>query len=468
MGDRNNPYMFISYSHKDESVVGEILRFLNRNSYRYWYDRGLLTGAEWSRELALRLSGASAFLLLLSRNSAESDWVKNEINFAITKKLPIFIIILDGFSPEEDCDILLMLGRRHMIKKNGREYENALLSAIPNNFCDSDDRAGRAPDTSDPAAQTVIGDGLYNEGRYDEAVSWYFRAASQGDPEAQYMMGLCSRSGIGTEKDSAAAARWFLMGAEQGHPQSQNMLGLCLYFGEGISSDLTEAVRLFKAAAEQNVIEAVNNLGVCYKTGRGTLRDMAEAMRLFEIAAIRGNADSQLEMGMYYYSLGNERDDSNAVQWFRMSAEQGNPAARYFLGLCHRDGRGVAQDAAEAGRLFRLAADAGEHRAQHELGLVSYTAGENGNAEAYAEALNWFNLSAEQGNVEAVCMLGVCYYYGKGTDTDYETAVKLFRIAAEAGHKNSMLNYAVCLENGLGVKKSVRDAKEWRKRAAKL
>ena len=45
----------------------------------------------------------------------------------------------------------------------------------------------------------------------------YYRAADQGNVEAQYSLGRMYRDGKGTKKDKAKAKRWFLKAAEQNY-----------------------------------------------------------------------------------------------------------------------------------------------------------------------------------------------------------------------------------------------------------
>ena len=51
-----------------------------------------------------------------------------------------------------------------------------------------------------------------------------------------------------------------------------------------------------------------------------------------------------------------------AVRLFRQSAEQGDTAAQFNLGLIYDLGRGVPQDKAEAARWYRMVAEQGDER----------------------------------------------------------------------------------------------------------
>ena len=53
------------------------------------------------------------------------------------------------------------------------------------------------------------------------------------------------------------------------------------------------------------------------------------------------------------------QDDTEAVQWYRLAAEQGYAKAQFNLGLMYAKGRGGPQDDTEAVRWYRLAAEQG-------------------------------------------------------------------------------------------------------------
>ena len=59
-----------------------------------------------------------------------------------------------------------------------------------------------------------------------------------------------------------------------------------------------------------------------------------------------------------------------AAKWFRLSADQDNADAQYFLGTMYRNGQGVAKDEVEAEKWFRLSAERGNADAQFNLGYI--------------------------------------------------------------------------------------------------
>lgn len=68
-----------------------------------------------------------------------------------------------------------------------------------------------------------------------------------------------------------------------------------------------------------------------------------------------------------------EQSDSEAVKWFRLSAEQGHAVAQYNLGTAYRDGEGVEQSDAEAVKWLRRSAEQGDPDAKEELKRLGET-----------------------------------------------------------------------------------------------
>ena len=55
-----------------------------------------------------------------------------------------------------------------------------------------------------------------------EAAQWYFKAASAGNADAQYTLGLLFMAGKGVQKNEEEASRWMEKAAKQGHADAKN------------------------------------------------------------------------------------------------------------------------------------------------------------------------------------------------------------------------------------------------------
>lgn len=112
----DGPYMFISYSHKDSGAVYPIIAQFHGQRYNVWYDEGIEPGIEWPEEIANALNASKLFVVFISPNSVASENVRNEINFALAKKLPFIAIYL--------CETALTPGLQLQIgtKQDIRKY----------------------------------------------------------------------------------------------------------------------------------------------------------------------------------------------------------------------------------------------------------------------------------------------------------------------------------------------------------
>ena len=134
MYEGNEPYIFISYSHRDTTDMNEVCAILRENNVRFWYDNGLHSGDDYNYVIAAHLEKATVCLLLLSQESTSSRYVKNELNFAFNHRIPIHTLILDN--SVMPIDIEMMLGRIQMIRKE-YGYELKLLESLPSELYDT-------------------------------------------------------------------------------------------------------------------------------------------------------------------------------------------------------------------------------------------------------------------------------------------------------------------------------------------
>jgi serine/threonine protein kinase len=95
------PRVFVSHSSKDRAwVEREIVGFLERNGVPTWYAKADIHSAEqWERTIVQGLESSPWFLLVMSPRSAESEWVRDEVFWAMVKRpsriLPVLL---------ESCD----------------------------------------------------------------------------------------------------------------------------------------------------------------------------------------------------------------------------------------------------------------------------------------------------------------------------------------------------------------------------
>jgi TolB-like protein len=70
--------VFVSYAREDALKAKAVAQALEQTGCDVWFDQRLHSGSEYSREIEAALSGASAVLVLWSKNSVDSAWVRDE------------------------------------------------------------------------------------------------------------------------------------------------------------------------------------------------------------------------------------------------------------------------------------------------------------------------------------------------------------------------------------------------------
>ncbi len=101
------PYLFVSYSHRDTAKVYPILDKLYDRKYRLWYDESCETGNDFRDELRQRIEKCEAVLLFVSESSMTSPFCGMEIIVARENKKRLYPIYLDSAEVPPAFQILL-------------------------------------------------------------------------------------------------------------------------------------------------------------------------------------------------------------------------------------------------------------------------------------------------------------------------------------------------------------------------
>ena len=124
--NKQKPYIFVSYSHRDSKEVHEIIKELYSAGYNVWFDEGIDPGTEWDQFIASTIKGSSFFIAFLSQNYLESDNCKDELNFARDCNMERLLVYLENVELPDGMQ--MRLSRLQAIYKN--KYAN--LSAFLN------------------------------------------------------------------------------------------------------------------------------------------------------------------------------------------------------------------------------------------------------------------------------------------------------------------------------------------------
>lgn len=342
----DEPYIFVSYAHRDDVQVWPILDRMQRDGYRVWYDEGIDPGAEWPDTIAAHVEQCGFFIAFLSEGYLDSDNCKDELNFA--RELGKERLMIHLSPVELTVGMRMQLSRYQAIHWYSYEdqtlafaklYETKGLSAFrgedPSAAPTEEEAAGegdRAQEDTDAAALYQRGWQCFERSDYAGAAACYRRAAQQGHAGAQNSLGWMYQRGQGVSRDDGAAAEWYLRAAQQGHAGAQYALGWLYQHGRGVSRDDGAAAEWYRRAAQQGHAGAQNSLGWLYQRGLGVSQDNAAAVEWYRRAAEQGHAGAQNNLGwMYQAGKGVSQDVEEAVRWYRKAADQGNEKAKAAL-----------------------------------------------------------------------------------------------------------------------------------------
>jgi internalin A len=87
--------VFISYGHDDKAFVKKLAGDLGKDSIEAWWDFDALKGGhDWQKEIQQGIKRCDYFIVVLSPNSVDRDWVLKEITFANEYKKKIIPLML--------------------------------------------------------------------------------------------------------------------------------------------------------------------------------------------------------------------------------------------------------------------------------------------------------------------------------------------------------------------------------------
>jgi len=89
-------HLFISYSRRDKTYTQQLTEHLVSSGFNLWIDSQIEYGDTWFHEIDQAIQSCAAFLLVMTPESYQSEWVQKEILLAKRYKKPIFPLLMDG------------------------------------------------------------------------------------------------------------------------------------------------------------------------------------------------------------------------------------------------------------------------------------------------------------------------------------------------------------------------------------
>lgn len=338
----------------------------------------------------------------------------------------------------------------------------------------------------------------YDSGNFDLALTLFQKAASKGNPAAMYMAGYIYWFEKGTSFENEAL-KYFDQAIEKGHAGAMRMKGkffrhkndkqkarewydLAVEKGgdadaiSGIADDVENAEELkwrIKAAQRDKTGIQMHFLAEHYQEKLG---DNDKAMYWHELAAEKGQRFSMYELGERYLN-GKEvsKNTGKAFYWHEKAANQYHYGSMYQTAEMYRKGIGTIKNNEKAYFWYKKAINGSWSERKVIIGKFFLE------LNKYEEALDLLKTAAntEQNNQEAMELLGDIYYNGNpAAEKKYEEAIKWYLLAYKNKDQKPKSSFykerrtmnvaalkekiAKMYEEGLGVEKDKKMAKEWR------
>ena len=170
----------------------------------------------------------------------------------------------------------------------------------------------------------------------DSAVAELEQVANQGDPHAQYLMGLLYRDGGLLVPDAEQAKRWLELSAQE-LPNAQYALGKLYLSDDSDIHDPVKGLYWLQQAADSGHEYAAYRLGKEYLTGENVSKDATCAVTYLRQATELANPYAQYLLGEpCLMGEGIPKDKESAQYWFSMAEQNGHAYAGYFLDRMER------------------------------------------------------------------------------------------------------------------------------------
>ena len=311
----NDPYIFVSYCHKDDARVWPVIEGLQKRGMRVWYDEGIEWGSHWDEVIFEHLSGCACVVAFVTNNFLQSENCKDEISYAKDEQKGPFIVFLDNL--ELTGMMKYRYGRLQALNLSQFDSVDTLLDTLsstqtlrscrgtavcPAMQSTTSYQTQRTPVVNPEMAYSKSQE-YYNNKNYTEAFEWARKAAEQGHAHAQWRVGACYFYGEGTAKNQVEGAKWSRKSAEQGDATAQLFLAYCYDGGDGVEKNYYEAAKWFRRAADQGERGAQESMGDYFRDGKGVVQDRNEAIKWYRLAAMQGSVMAPYklqQMGVFW------------------------------------------------------------------------------------------------------------------------------------------------------------------------
>src|SRR5210317_2103264 len=91
--------IFIGYARRNRDTIEQLASALEAAGYTVWWDRNIIGGSEFSRDIERELDVANVAIIAWSADASDSPWVKDEAAFARDQGKLLPVLLDSGVPP---------------------------------------------------------------------------------------------------------------------------------------------------------------------------------------------------------------------------------------------------------------------------------------------------------------------------------------------------------------------------------
>ena len=412
--------IFISYRRGGGKDIARTLKeSLTSKGYNVFLDFDELKDGYFDEKIMHAIDEAPVFILVLSKGSMarcvdEEDWVRKEIEYALSKEKQIVPIDpdkeFDGFPEEMPAALREKVGQHQFSVLDTDQLFSESLDKIDKNRLSPIIRRERIK------RQRWLKYSLWLVIATVIILGSYFLISYLGEKQNQKGKEYYALEQNG-EPNYELAVKHFKISAALGNAAGQHNLGVSYLYGYGVEMSNEKAYKYFLKSykhAKGKVLPLVcYHLGLMEKDGSYCGRDLDKAFSYFQQSAYLGEPYSQYELALMFYNVEDcHYNLDSAIYWFQKAAEQENAKSCFLLGSMYFFGQAVKQDAEKGLDYWKKGAQLGDPTCCNILVNAYESQG------FYEEGFYYASMSAKLGDSEGLYYVGRYYFEGKGVDVN--------------------------------------------------
>lgn len=306
----------------------------------------------------------------------------------------------------------------------------------------------------------------------DKEIRELKKKADGGDVDAQFQLGCKYRDGSEKlKKDYVKAFQYFEKAANQGDLYAMGELAICYKTGLGGHRNQNLAFQYCEKATKSGDPVHLYNMGYFYEVGCGTECDRYSAFKWYLQAAEKGYVDAQYKVAKgYSYGEGTSSNLIKALYWFRKIEVQGFQIPNNELNRCKEKLRKEFEKECpnrDFDHFYNAVFINNDADAQYEM-AKHFSTIKNDKVDM-DEAFKWAELSAAQGCVNGIALLGSLWDQGSPKrKRDYVLAAEYYERAGNLGNGFACYELSQLYLLGYGVNKDLIQRANWLKKAGEF